>query len=1366
MARIFGTKKLISLIGEQDASLLRGALIGNQLNGGFRDDNLTGTSAGDVMNGRFGDDTLDGLDGPDTMDGGFGDDTFIAGEGDVIDGGRGNDTAEFDFDFDDADFALQGSVLVVTVGTDEPIRLTSVETFVFNDVTYSYSQLLDAIANDAPVIDEDQTFSVAEDAEAGDVVGTVTASDADGDAITYAIASGNADGIFAIDEFTGEITIANPANLDFETTESYDLVIRATDSEGASDLQTVTIDVTDVEEPLPPEITVVETDPLDYSRDEDLTDAAAVVNPDGDYNGGTVTIAINDEFRAYFGSDSIVFVGEGDTDARFSLAGNQIIADGSVTASGEDEVIGEVAFDDDDRLFFTITFTSDEVNDATVSALLTDLQLAGPIEIDGCASIGEVTVTVTDAAGLSDSFTRVLDSSGDVLTFSGLSGDDRVVEEGDATNVAIDVGGDASLDNVEIVSGTVLTVGSSVATDALHFDNTTGARGAAGTVRAVGEFVTISLGSTEKIVGTVTGRNTANLTITFNNTATEEDIANVLDSIQINLDTNDRTVRTITTTATDGGGFETDSVSSTIEIIDDFVNATVDGEDVGGDSYANPLLWSEIDAALNADPGQTVVINGNTYIQLDVEAPDTDLTDALVTIAPGATIRFVSDGPVDLTAVTGLNTLGDLVFGTDLPDEPFQADLTLTATQIDGATINSEADVTVTELQANPDVDLSGFSIDGGTYATASVPPGSPFTFTGDLGDFSLHVSRDGDTGTAVFRIDADLATGKDICVEDGNFFITNLQPATDYDFSGFYSEGLLQALITADLDLSGDAELNFCEVELVVSPNATLTIDAEDADGEVITGVIGTTGTTGGSIVILPPEPEGEATSITLNNLDFDDITPGAAGTGTAGTATMTLTSDTTFTNTRVEWGDFGGVTVEVPAGITVTAEADDFLDGDVFAAPLTGAGNLVLTDLTNGAADLSPIALTGELTAEVPADLEFTGDLGEVDVEVAAGATFTADIDLVSGKTIEGEAAVAGLNGGSILVTLPGGDIDTPVFDLSGILPGAPLVEPAQPGGTVVVDVDVDWSPNAATDLGVAELDLAEEADVDLSPAQLDGRIISGQGSIAVEDLTAATDVTGVGSLISSTFTFTTDTDLSANAGLAGLGGPIEYVIDDGLASVSGGIDVTMTASQADERDLISETGDGRFVVTAVTGLTGDGVVIGGSAAGDILGGSNLSDEIAGGAGADSITGGDGADELLGQGGADSILGGAGDDIIGGGSGVDSLTGGDGNDTFVFLVDDIGSPVTGAGNRDIVTDFEDANIAGGDLIDLTDFGSLEFIEGASFSGAGDEVRFGVAGGNAIIEIDYNGGGTDFQIQLNGVTALTDSDFLLTGFE
>ena len=1363
MARIFGTKKLISLIGEQDASLLRGALIGNQLNGGFRDDNLTGTSAGDVMNGRFGDDTLDGLDGPDTMDGGFGDDTFIAGEGDVIDGGRGNDTAEFDFDFDDADFALQGSVLVVTVGSDEPIRLTSVETFVFNDVTYSYSQLLDAIANDAPVIDEDQTFSVAEDAEAGDVVGTVTASDADGDAITYAIASGNADGIFAIDEFTGEITIANPANLDFETTESYDLVIRATDSEGASDLQTVTIDVTDVEEPLPPEITVVETDPLDYSRDEDLTDAAAVVNPDGDYNGGTVTIAVNDEFGAYFGSDSIVFVGEGDTDARFSLAGNQIIADGSVTASGEDEVIGEVAFDDDDRQLFTITFTSDEVNDATVSALLTDLQLAGPIEIDGCASIGEVTVTVTDAAGLSDSFTRVLDSSGDVLTFSGLSGDDRVVEEGDATNVAIDVGGDASLDNVEIVSGTVLTVGSSVATDALHFDNTTGARGSANTVRAVGEFVAISLGSTEKIVGTVTGRNTANLTITFDNTATEEDIANVLDSIQINLDTNDRTVRTITTTATDGGGFETDSVSSTIEIIDDFVNATVDGEDVGGDSYANPLLWSEIDAALNADPGQTVVINGNTYIQLDVEAPDTDLTDALVTIAPGATIRFVSDGPVDLTAVTGLNTLGDLVFGTDLPVEPFQADLTLTATQIDGATINSEADVTVTELQANPDVDLSGFSIDGETYATASVPPGSPFTFTGDLGDFSLHVSRDGDTGTAVFRIDADLATGKDICVEDGNFFITNLQPATDYDFSGFYSEGLLQALITADLDLSGDAELNFCEVELVVSPNATLTIDA---DGEVITGVIGTTGTTGGSIVILPPEPEGEATSITLNNLDFDDITPGAAGTGTAGTATMTLTSDTTFTNTRVEWGDFGGVTVEVPSGITVTAEADDFLDGDVFAAPLTGAGNLVLTDLTNGAADLSPIALTGELTAEVPADLEFTGDLGEVDVEVAAGATFTADIDLVSGKTIEGEAAVAGLNGGSILVTLPDGDIDTPVFDLSGILPGAPLADPAQPGGTVVVDVDVDWSPNAATDLGVAELDLAEEADVDLSPAQLDGRIISGQGSIAVEDLTAATDVTGVGSLISSTFTFTTDTDLSANAGLAGLGGPIEYVIDDGLASVSGGIDVTMTASQADERDLISETGDGRFVVTAVTGLTGDGVVIGGSAAGDILGGSNLSDEIAGGAGADSITGGDGADELLGQGGADSILGGAGDDIIGGGSGVDSLTGGDGNDTFVFLVDDIGSPVTGAGNRDIVTDFEDANIAGGDLIDLTDFGSLEFIEGASFSGAGDEVRFGVAGGNAIIEIDYNGGGTDFQIQLNGVTALTDSDFLLTGFE
>ena len=49
-------------------------------------------------------------------------------------------------------------------------------------------------------------------------MGTISASDPDGDNLTFAIVSGNDDGTFALDSDTGEITIANTAGLVEDTT--------------------------------------------------------------------------------------------------------------------------------------------------------------------------------------------------------------------------------------------------------------------------------------------------------------------------------------------------------------------------------------------------------------------------------------------------------------------------------------------------------------------------------------------------------------------------------------------------------------------------------------------------------------------------------------------------------------------------------------------------------------------------------------------------------------------------------------------------------------------------------------------------------------------------------------------------------------------------------------------------------------------------------------------------------------------------------------------------------------------------------------------------------------------------------------------
>src|SRR5690606_38554937 len=113
--------------------------------------------------------------------------------------------------------------------------------------------------NAAPVFEDNDgdpvgtggySFSYDENSATGAVLGTVTASDAEGAALTYAIVSGNDDGWFAIDA-SGQITLtalgaASVAN-DYEQTGNvHDLVVRATDPSGASTTVEVSLNERDI----------------------------------------------------------------------------------------------------------------------------------------------------------------------------------------------------------------------------------------------------------------------------------------------------------------------------------------------------------------------------------------------------------------------------------------------------------------------------------------------------------------------------------------------------------------------------------------------------------------------------------------------------------------------------------------------------------------------------------------------------------------------------------------------------------------------------------------------------------------------------------------------------------------------------------------------------------------------------------------------------------------------------------------------------------------------------------------------------------------------------------------------------------------
>ena len=87
------------------------------------------------------------------------------------------------------------------------------------------------------------SFTVAENASAFDAVGQVSAVDPDGGVVTYSIVSGNAAGKFNITHNDGLIVVRGA--LDHDTTSSYTLTVRATDSSGATSTAVVNITVTE-----------------------------------------------------------------------------------------------------------------------------------------------------------------------------------------------------------------------------------------------------------------------------------------------------------------------------------------------------------------------------------------------------------------------------------------------------------------------------------------------------------------------------------------------------------------------------------------------------------------------------------------------------------------------------------------------------------------------------------------------------------------------------------------------------------------------------------------------------------------------------------------------------------------------------------------------------------------------------------------------------------------------------------------------------------------------------------------------------------------------------------------------------------------
>lgn len=143
------------------------------------------------------------------------------------------------------------------------------------------------IVNSPPVADN-QAFAIDENTSNTTSVGTIVATDPDvlPDSLTFSLTGGTGQTAFAVSS-TGEITVLDQTQLDYETATSYDLEILVTDSAGATDTATITINLNPLNDNVPVFTNQIRT--VDENSANGTSVGAVIVATDDDLPGDTLT---------------------------------------------------------------------------------------------------------------------------------------------------------------------------------------------------------------------------------------------------------------------------------------------------------------------------------------------------------------------------------------------------------------------------------------------------------------------------------------------------------------------------------------------------------------------------------------------------------------------------------------------------------------------------------------------------------------------------------------------------------------------------------------------------------------------------------------------------------------------------------------------------------------------------------------------------------------------------------------------------------------------------------------------------------------------------------------------------------------------
>jgi Ca2+-binding RTX toxin-like protein len=814
------------------------------ISGGDGADTLDGGSGSDEIDGGAGADTIYGGSGDDNLDGGVDNDVLQGDSGnDTIDGGDGEDTAVYTGNW--ADYTITESAGTYKIVDNRPgspdgtDTVTNVEDFEFADGTVAVADLLNVGPSDIDV----SSSSVDENSSAGTVVATLSTTDNALDTHTYSITK-DPSGLF---EISGDqIVVKAGADIDYEDATSHDILVEVTDAAGKTYSETITINVTDVDEFDVSAISdtdgTANTIAENASAGDEVGVTASATDADGTNN--TVTYSVDDA-RFEVASDGTVTVASGasfdaETEGSIDIEVTATSADGSTST----ETFSINVSDIDE---FDVGAVSD--SNSTTNAIDEDASVGDTVGITALATDGDVTDGVTyslsdDAGGLFD-----IDANTGVVTVAG------------------------SLDAETSTSHTIEVTATSD-------DGSTSTQTFSIGVNDVNETSITAISDTDASGNSVTEGASVGTAVGITALATDADAT---DTVSYSLSSNPGgffaiDANTGEVTVAGSLDYETDT-SHTIEVTATSSDGTTSTQiftiAVGDEDEHDVSSISDTDSSANTIAED--VSNGDS-VGITASATDADGSNNTVTYS----LSDDAGGIFEIDASTGEVSIAD-ASGIDY-EAATSHSIEVTATSADGSTSTQTMTVNVSDVvDENPtDIQLTGTSgnlIQNGSFEEFSVSAGGVRTFSTDstgawetdttmevLDSYGSVSATDGnqhlelDSGSAVDSISQTISTTNgqvydmsiDVMERSGSSssdtveiywngeLVTTIDPGTSWETVDFQVVGTGGNDVFEMQEPSSESNGNGALIDNVVMEEVPLTI-AEGVDGAVI-GTLTTT--------------------------------------------------------------------------------------------------------------------------------------------------------------------------------------------------------------------------------------------------------------------------------------------------------------------------------------------------------------------------------------------------------------------------------------------------------------------------------------------------------------------------------------------